>query len=250
MICVQCKNEKWDQDICSQCGLGEKEALLKRANGYRNDRNYSQAVDYYNKVLSRDPDDTDVLKQKANCIYSEAVSLREKLLFEKAEELLSSILKNDWSWEKGHQLRIDLFYCFGQLDKLSKEYLEISDREGPRQKIAREALKVIQLTTRFNENPPNVLTELSSNTEWLLLLKSFWLLFLGIPGLLWLVYKLTVAPHAREESNAPGLFFVLMIIITTIILIIYTSMKMYKRNQTKVKEGNRIEEADQGKIRS
>lgn len=240
MICVQCKNEKWEEAICPVCGLGEKEALLTRADQFRGEGSHALAAEYYGKYLEHDSGNIDVLTRKANALYLEAVSRREKVFFDKAEESLAAVLQKDWNWETGHQLRVDLYFCFGMLDELAREYEKILNEDGPRKNKALDILKVIQLTKKFKESPPDVFTEMNNSGEWTLMLKGFWPLLTGVPLLLWVAYEFASAPRAREDNNVPVLFFVLMIIALTIVLLIYVSMKMYKGNRKKRKEGNGI----------
>ena len=240
MICVQCKNEKWSQDICPNCGWGDREASLAKADQFRQSGRYLSAIDFYNKVLSADPENMDVQMLKANCLYLEAVSTHKKSFFDQARGSLEQILQKKWDWEKGHQLRVDLFLSFGSLDELAKEYEPVANVEGPKKRIAQDIVRIIQLSKKFKENPPDVIVEVNLTNEWVKLLKSFWFLPLGIPPLLWLAYKFSSDPHSKEESGTPGLFLVLMIITLMIIAVIYIGMKLYRGNQKKEKEGNKI----------
>ena len=240
MICVQCRNEKWDQDTCPHCGLDEKLALLTKADQLRLAGNNALAAEYFTKFLGYDPDNSEVLKRNAGCLYFEAISTKSETWFEKADAGLKASLARDWDWSQGHQLRVDLSFYYHRLDELAREYESISLQNGPQQKIALEVLKIIRLTKKFKEAPPDVQVQISSDNEWFLLVKSFWPSALAIPFLLWLIYRITSASNAREDSNVAALFLVLMVIVMAVILVVYLCMVFYKRNKKKEAKEKKI----------
>ncbi len=243
MICPQCKNEKWDQETCPDCGLGEKEALLNQAEIFKKEGNLLTALGFYEKYLFLDPGNFEVLSQRAVCLCQEAVSRGEIPLFQKADEALISVFQTSWTWERGHQTRVDLYYNFGKLEELLNEYENISLEKDFRYSISQKMIKIINLTRKFKETPPAVLTTVKGDNQ-TIYIKSFWPLFIGVPILLWGAYEIAALPHSREGGNVVILFFVFLFIALSIIVLIYLCTRLYKKNQNEIKKENKFAEKD------
>lgn len=180
MICPYCKHEKLDAPSCPQCGLAEKEALLKAAGLYWTEGKQELAVDYYGRYLALEPGDFDVACKRASYLCSMAQDRRDPLLFEKADKQITQILQGHWDWQAGHQSRMDLYFCFGNLDSLLADYQKIAGQDPVRAARCVEVGRLIQLMMRFKEEQPEVPDSLKGESEASLLLKSFFPLILGI----------------------------------------------------------------------
>lgn len=187
-VCPSCKKEKWNQDICPHCGLGEKEALLRMADLYWREEENGPAIDLYDKYLVLEPDDIDVAFKRAGCLCAEAFSRRSRSLFQKADQEILRILENHWDWQTGHRYRIDLYSRFGDLRILIKEYDKVHRRHASREPSCDKIIRNITLVTHFKEDPPLVHRSLDDLGEAVLLWRSFWPLILGLLGF-WIVSR-------------------------------------------------------------
>lgn len=180
MICPYCKHEKMDAVSCPQCGLGEKEALLKAADLYWAEGKQELAVDYYGRYLALQPGDFDVACKRASYLCSMAQDRRDPVLFTKTDGQLVQILQGHWDWQAGHQRRVDLYFCFGKLDELVAEYQKTGEQDPSRASRCAEVIRLIQLVRRFKDELPMVPESLRGEDELSLLFRSFSPLLLGI----------------------------------------------------------------------
>jgi tetratricopeptide (TPR) repeat protein len=198
MLCPNCKNEKWNEDTCPQCGLDQKTALLNQGDLYQKEGRNLEAVKFYEQTLLLNPEDWDVLRKRAIGLYSAALSAGNKALFDKAEEALTQALEKEWNWEQGHQFRINLFYDFGNLKEMQQAYTRTSQQNPGRKEMAEKILKIIHLTEKFAQaqsepSAPSAAQELSK-----------WLLpgaLLSIPFWLWILWRFL---YPADPKNAPS----------------------------------------------
>lgn len=169
-----------DSASCPQCGLGEKEALLKAADLYWAEGKQKLAVDYYGRYLSLEPGDFETACKNASRLSAMAREQRDPQLFEKADGQLVKILQGHWDWQGGHQSRIDLHFCFGKLDSLLAEYQKAAEQDPSRAARCGEMIRLIQLVRRFKDEQPAVPESLKGEEDFSLFLKSFFPLLLGI----------------------------------------------------------------------
>lgn len=230
MICPKCRNEKLDLDVCSQCGLTEREALLQAAQVSRRDGKLSPAINFYDKYLRLEPGDAEALRQKATCLYLHAVQRMEPTWFDQANQALKLILEKDWAWEAGHQHRIDLFSSFGRLEELEEEYRQVQTDDEPKQTACLNALKVIQLTKKFKEETfLSTESALDANALWL---KKTWPLLL-LPFVLWVMFEFSDFIRAKETDDYSWLFFVWILLGLLVILLFYIYMKLSRDSRKK-----------------
>ena len=194
-----------DAVSCPQCGLGEKEALLKAADLYWAEGKQELAVDFYGRYLSLEPGDFEVACKRASYLCSMAQDRRDPALFAKADGQLVQILKDHWDWKAGHQSRIDLHFCFGKLDGLLSDYQKTGEQDPSRAAGCAEVIRLVQLVRRFKDEQPTVPDSLRGEDEGSLLLKSFFPLMLGI---VFTFFFTTIYPPSFEDANSKKEAFV------------------------------------------
>ena len=206
MICPNCKNEKWNEEVCPRCGLDSKAAFLAQGDLYQQQGRALEAAKFYEETLRLDPDQWDVLRKRAIVLYCAALSAGAKPLFEKADQALALALDKEWDWEQGHQFRVNLFYAFGDLKEIEQVYAKISRENPPRKEMADKILQVIQLTEKFaNPDPDGPAPKpawLRSNNPWVLIFLA------SIPFWLWLIQNLLFPPDAQDLKSNPNTLFV------------------------------------------
>jgi tetratricopeptide (TPR) repeat protein len=201
MICPNCKNEKWSEELCPQCGLDQKAALLAQGDLYQQQGRALEAEKFYEQYLRLDPDQWDVLRKRAIVLYGAALASGKKPLFDRADQALALALDKEWDWEQGHQFRINLFYAFGDLKEMEQVYSRISQEIPPRKELSDKILQVIQLTEKFaNPDPPSEGAAPEPEParkpiRWL------YLLLFTVPLWLWLI-QLFLFPTDAENLNA------------------------------------------------
>jgi tetratricopeptide (TPR) repeat protein len=228
LICPNCKSEKWESVLCPKCGLNKEDALLSAAELYRKEGKIRLAIENFDKYLQLNPDSFTVRCENVNCLCLEAIAQQELSLFNKANDELRNLLLTKWDWEQGHQYRLDLFYHFGRLKDLLTDYEQIGRKDENRKGVCEKVINIIHLTNKFQNNPPNVTTNLESDFDRVLLLKSFWPLAFGLPVLLWAAYSVSTFPHAKDEGNIVFLFFIFVIFGLIIVMLFFVSMKLYR----------------------
>jgi tetratricopeptide (TPR) repeat protein len=204
MICPNCKNEKWSEEVCPQCGLDQKTALLTQGDLYQKQGRALEAVRFYEDYLRLDPGQWDVLRKRAISLYGAALSAGTKPLFEKADQALALALDKEWDWEQGHQFRVNLFYASGDLKELEQIYSRIGLDRPDRREIAEKTLKVIQLTEKFAKPASD------GSGPAPLLKKIPWLFILlpSVPFWLWLIQKFLFPPDVENVNSNPKALFI------------------------------------------
>ena len=200
MLCLYCKNEKLDELVCPHCGLEEKQAFLKAAGLYEAEGKWELAADYYGRFLALEPGDFDAARKRALLSSTMARNWRDPLWFKEAEGQLARILEDHWDWEAGHQNRVDLFYCFGNLDSLQKEYETIREKNPARAEVCGQTIQWIQLVQRFRDEKPKTSGNPKTEDESALVWKSFWPLLLGLAVAL--VITLVLPSSVTSETGA------------------------------------------------
>lgn len=227
MICPNCKNEKWDADTCPQCGLDGKTALLSLADTLRKAGKWRQAAETYDKYLALAPGVKDVKRRKASCLC-QAAATSDPALFDMAGVFLGQLLEEDWDWEEGHLLRMDLFYHFGKLDVLLNEYQQTGFRNENRKAYCDQMIRVIRLTDQFRKNPPVVHTSLEGEGGRLSWLKKYWPLVIGLPLVVLAVVKVSTTPHSKDEGNFLFLFLAYVILGLIVLVLFFATMQLSK----------------------
>jgi len=169
-----------DNATCPNCGLGEKEAVLKAADLYWAEGRQELAVDYYGRYLALEPGDFEVACKSASYLCAMARERRDPRLFEKADKRIADILRDHWDWQAGHQSRMDLYFCFGKLDDLLAEYQAVSDQDPSRAAACAEFIRLIRLMARFKQEKPAVPESLKGEDAASLVVESFWPLLLAV----------------------------------------------------------------------
>jgi hypothetical protein len=228
LICPKCRNEKLAQDVCPQCGLPEREALLQAAQSFRQAGKISSAIGYLDRCLHLGPGDTEALRQKAVCLYLEAIKSRELKWFDQANQTLVLELEKDWNWEPGHQYRIDLFSSFGRLKELEEEYLQTQTSDPVKKTICADMLKIIRLTRKFKEE--TLLTaESEPNNKWSWL-KTMWPLGL-LPFAILAMFMLSAAARSKETGYLEWIPYLWMLLGISVIFLFLFTMKLVHDNK-------------------
>jgi tetratricopeptide (TPR) repeat protein len=198
MLCPNCKNEKWSDEVCPQCGLDQKAALLTQGDLYQQEGRSLEAAKFYGQYLLLDPDQWDVLRKRAIGLYGAALSSMDKTLFEKADQALALALEKEWDWEQGHQFRVNLFYAFGNLKEIEAIYTQISRGNPARREIAEKNLRIIQLTEQFAKpaSEESGAAPKKPTPKWLVPL-----LLLATPIWLWILVKTL---NSDQTDSAPA----------------------------------------------
>jgi tetratricopeptide (TPR) repeat protein len=206
MLCPNCKNEKWNEEVCPQCGLDQTTALLKQGDLYQQQGRALDAAKFYEEYLRLDPDQWDVLRKHAIVLYRAALSAGTKPLFERADQALALALNKEWDWEQGHQFRVNLFYAFGDLKEIEQVYARIGRENPPRKEIADKTLQVIQLTEKFaqpdSDSPSAKPAPPRPINPWVFILLPL------IPFCLWLIQGLLFPSDAQDLKSNPNTLFI------------------------------------------
>src|SRR5258708_15480802 len=158
----------------------------------------------------------------ATCLSVEAISQHDIKLFERADRALTQALDDDWNWEQGHQLQIDLFICFERQGNLIQDYRQKGLTDEARKSISERMIKIIQLTEKFRENPPVVTANLAPDLDLVTVSKKYWFLIIGLPTLLGAVYEIPNLYYSAGEKGSfltPFVFLVLGIGVLILILV-------------------------------
>jgi hypothetical protein len=230
LICPKCRNEKLTQDVCPQCGLTEREALLQAAQSSRQEGKISSAISFYDKYLRLEPASAEILRQKAICLYLEAVKSKEQNWFDQANRTLVFELEKDWNWESGHQYRIDLFFSFGRLEELEAEYRQVQTADELKQAVCSNVLKIIQLTKKFKDE--NFLfADSAPKAKWSWLRKAWPLLLL--PIVLWGMFLLSDSTPSKDPEYFSWIPFVWVLMGISVILLLLIAMKLNRYDAKK-----------------
>lgn|GEM_PF-4794797 len=202
MICPKCRHDKL-LDPCPTCGLFEPEALLEAAEEQGSRGNLSQQLVLWNKYLKLLPDDLKVAQHKV---------LLKFILFNnnpKSDQLdalkleFGDVLMRDWSWTPGHELRVQLYQNARDLKTLEGIYKKHCQSKDAAEKLIDEnIIKIIHLTEKFSENPPQVqyLGDESANGG-LLKSRRKWILMVLIPAGIWQVWISPSNPTVEEDEK-------------------------------------------------
>jgi len=208
LICPKCRHEKWTEDVCPNCGLDQKKALLEMAEFTRRLSRFAEASKLYDQFLQLVPGDLEAQKGKATCLYLEGLKDLDENKFQKADEAIIRALEKDWAWEKGHFSRVDLYFHFSKIETLKKEYEGIATRDENKKNICERILRIIQLTKKFHETPLVVQTEISGRyQEFGSFLKKYWIMIIGIPFLLGMIWGLAEMSRSVDENKKTMIVF-------------------------------------------
>jgi hypothetical protein len=234
LICPLCKNEKWNNDICPNCGLGEKEALLARANELKKREMYLEAGDLFQKFLQLEPGQKSALRMLAVCLSIETISRRDVVLYERARAALTQALDSDWLWDQGHQFQIDLSICFQKQADLINDYEKMSLNNEARKSVSERMIKVIRLTEKFKDNPPVVSTNLTSDFGGMSFFKKYWIVLLGLPILLFAIYEVPNIFYGNKEKISFLAPFIFLTLGAGILVLILMGLNIYRKNKESV----------------
>lgn len=240
MICPQCKNEKWNDNACPHCGLGEKEALLSAGEGFQKTGRMPQAIECYEKYLKLEPVDFKVECLKAKALCLEAVSTKNPTLFKSADDYVSKLLEKHWDWEEGYQQRVNLFYCFGKLEELETEYRLRLEKTPLGRDINQRVIEIIHLTQKFRENPPPFSEPILPDEVPSLWSKDFLPLLVGLPLVLGMAYGVSKFLDVKERNSVFLFFFVFLVSGLIIVALFFLSMNLYRKNRKKPKGGKNL----------
>jgi tetratricopeptide (TPR) repeat protein len=229
LICPCCKNEKLEADICPNCSLGQKEALLKAADECWGQEKPDQAIEYYGKYLALQPDDFDIACKRADCLCLLTLRRRDQALFKQADHDLLQILENHWDWETGHRHRMDLYGLFDKLELLVQEYDKIHRRNPSRAESCDKIIHNIKLVSRFKNAPPLVPATPADTSEAFVLWQSFWPLLLGIAGGWAIVSGLHYLLAIKEKNTEVKSLFILVIVVFCVLTLSIWCFARYKK---------------------
>lgn len=209
MICPKCRHEKWAEDICPNCGLDQKKALLVMAEFTRESNRFTEASKLYDQFLQLVPEDLEAQKGKATCLYLEGLKDLDENKFQKADEAIIRILEKDWAWEKGHLSRVDLYFHFFKIEKLKKDYEGIATHDENKRIVCQKILEIIRLTSKFHETPPVVRTNISGRyQDFESFFKKYWIMIFGTSFLLWMIWVLAEMSRLAAENKKMIIVFV------------------------------------------
>jgi hypothetical protein len=210
--------------------MSEKAALLKRAEILRQEGRCDAALVWYEKYFHREPGDRETRKQWIDCLYLEAIAKSDDAHFKQANQALMEYLEKDWDWQRGHQLRIDLFYHSGKLDILKKDYEQLQQQDKSREGKCKDIIRIIELMEKFKQSPIVVQTELPNEENFRTWFGSFWPLLTGVPILLWVAYEICTFPFSTDQDNFIVVFMVMMILCLAVLGLFFFSMKLRQKN--------------------
>ena len=237
MICSHCKNEKWDIDVCPNCGLSEREALWAEAEKSRKSQKWLFAVKAYQKYLLFQPRHLEALQKVANCLSMIASLNFQDSLFHQASQAIFEALNEDWDWERGHELLIDLYTRYEKLEDLSKQYEQIASREVAKAKICENMVRTIRLTQKFKNALPVVNTSLDQTNSLKEFIKDFWFLFL-LPLLLGAIYIGSTLLNSRNEKQTYFLIFLITGLGLSVLVTFMVSVALRRKKRTSGKSEN------------
>jgi tetratricopeptide (TPR) repeat protein len=207
MLCPNCKNEKWNEEVCPHCGMDPKAALLSKGDLYQQEGRHLDAARYYEDYLKLDPGQWDAVRKKAIALYGAALGAKDKNIFTKADQALVQALDQEWDWEQGHQFRVNLSYEYGQLEDIKDQYERAAAQVPGRKDQAEKAMKIILLTERF-ASPDSEEKSESPKKSWL---SSDWItlgMVLAVPLWLWFLTR-TLFPSTAGATSG-GTFLLIL----------------------------------------
>lgn len=223
MICPNCKNEKWEKDVCPVCGLAEWDAWEAVGVRAHSQGRFPQAVAAYEKVLESNPHDPGAARGRALSLAAWAETTSDPELFERAQAAFSGILEADWGWMEGHQVRLRLHQRSGRLEELLEKY-RTSGPEGDGEPIRAEMIRVLELTRKFAAVPPAASTSFSGWKGW----KSGTvpvLTMIGAALLFWWGLSLLHLARARGMDGENLLLPAGLLVLSGAFLVLYSAFK-------------------------
>jgi tetratricopeptide (TPR) repeat protein len=199
MLCPNCKNEKWNEEVCPRCGMDPQTALLSKADLYQQEGRHLDAARYYEDYLKLEPGQWDVVRKKAVALYGAALKAQDKNSFTKADQALAEALEQEWDWEQGHQFRVNLSYEYGRLEDIKDQYERAAAQTPARKGQAEKAMKIILLTERFAA-PSDEEKAASPKKSWI---SSDWItlaMVLAVPLWLWFLAR-TLFPSTATATS-------------------------------------------------
>lgn len=186
-----------------------------KAEQYRTAGQNLLAAEQYQKYLQLNPDSLDILQKKAISLSLDALSDIDNSKFQKADLSIQKALEKEWIWERGHELRVDLYLHFGELGKLEEEYNTIGAKDERRKLFCEHMLRTVKLTKKYSENLPSFNTSLEQGENFLWKIEYLWF-FLLLPILWWVITKIAESIDASEENKVYKIFFVVTVLVTLI----------------------------------
>lgn len=234
MICPKCRHEKWADDICPNCGLDQKNALLEMAESARGSDRFAEASKFFDQYLQIVPNDLEAHRGNAICLYLDSLKNPNENSFRKADDAIIQVLERDWDWEKGHLSRLDLHFQFSKIESLKKEYEEISVRNAEKRATCNKILEVARLTSKFHEAPPAVRTDiLDWRQELVIFFKNFWSMIFGIPFLLWMIWELAEMSRSIDENKKIYYSFVLFFLGLSVLMLFFFNVGKFGKKSNK-----------------
>ena len=198
MLCPNCKNEKWNEEVCPRCGMDSQAALLSKGDLYQQEGRPLDAARCYEQYLKLSPDSWDVARKRAICLYAGALS-RQDGPFAQADQALAQALEQEWDWEQGHQFRVNLAYAYGRLEEVRDYYEKTAAENLERREQADKTMKIILLTERFAA-PEGEDKAASPKKPWI---SSDWVtlaMVLAVPLWLWFLAR-TLFPSTATATS-------------------------------------------------
>jgi tetratricopeptide (TPR) repeat protein len=241
LICRNCRNEKLDSDICPECGLSDKDALLASAEALNQKGKTTAALEAYETYLRSQPNDFEIEKKQALLQCRNAIEKAAGQAFEAADQSISSALEKEWEWNQGHQKKLDLYFSYGKLKELEAFYSEIHKNSPDRSGQCDLMIKSIRAIEKFRENLPAVSSEVGGSRILHLMIKGFWPLLLGTPFLMWSAYTLARMNFAADPYNFKMAFFGYLIIALIWLGLFLISMRLHRQIKETKKETGSID---------
>jgi tetratricopeptide (TPR) repeat protein len=241
LICRNCRNEKLDSDICPECGLSEKDALLASAEALSLQGKTTAALEAYAAYLHFQPDAFEIEKKQALLKCRSAMEKATDQAFEAADHGISAVLEREWDWQEGHQRKLDLYFSYGKLKELETFYSEVDKNSPDRSGQCALMIKSIRTIEKFRENLPVVSSEVGGSRIFYLMIKGFWPLLLGTPFLMWSAYTLARMNFAADPYNFKMAFLGYLIIALIWLGLFLISMRLHRQNKETKKETGSID---------
>jgi len=203
LICPYCKNEKWDEALCPQCGLDQSQAILKTALDFQAKEKWLQAIEFYDRFLTDSVDNLEAQKKKAYCFfrYSQIQPSNENL--QTSDTLIKNILDIDWGWENGHQYRLQIYDLLDRLEQLEKEY-DLNGENELLGEVSRKMTQTIKLFRKFKNALPASGSLLPHEDE------THFLIFTALPVLLGIFFIWYIITYLRPKSSPEFSSFLLL----------------------------------------
>lgn len=200
MICPYCKNETLNEPVCPSCGLSRDDALRQAAKEWQKRGNFQRAQALWKELLNRLPGDSEARRQLVVCRVREALAPGAGEGPEKAEKFLKDTLVENWEWEEGHQLFLEMGQRLKKLEQV-KHFYEEQLKENHRAEKAHAMHEMIALIEKFHAEPPPVSADLPAEEGVLAFLQKPAAVFLGFPFILWGAARLFQKAYHQEKAT-------------------------------------------------